>query len=53
MTQHMNGDIRKGTQTLNLLISRESSSSIVYIPSVYDPCLSSNKDQSFGDQLTV
>ena len=53
MTQHLNSTAHKGGHTLNVVISRESSPIIVGTPSVFDPCLSSNKDKPFGDQLAV
>ena len=51
-TQHVN-TTHKGGHTLDLAISRESSPIIVGTPSVFDPCLSSNKGKSFGDHLAV
>ena len=36
--------------TLNMVVSRESSSIIAATCSVYDPCLSKGKSESFGDQ---
>jgi len=40
-------------QHVNSATSRESSSIIVGTPSVFDPCLSSNKGKSFSDNLAV
>ena len=36
-----------------MVISRESSPILVGTPSVFDPCLGSNKGKSFGDHLVV
>ena len=53
LTQHFNSATHKGGHTLDLVISRELSPIIVGTPSVFDPCLSSNRGKSFGDHLAV
>jgi len=52
-THHVNSATHKEGHTLDLVISRESSSIIARTPSVFDPCLSSNKGKSFDDHLAV
>ena len=52
LIQHVNSATHKGGQTLDLVISRESSPIIVGTP-VFDPCPSSSKGKSFGDHLAV
>ena len=53
MTQHVNSATHKGGNTLDFVISRESSPIILATPSVSDPYLSSKKGKSFGDHLAV
>ena len=53
LTQQVNRTTHKEGYTIDLVISRESSSIIVGAPSVFDPCLSSDKGKSFGDHLAV
>ena len=52
-TEHVNSATHKGGHPLGLVISREWSPIIVGTPSVFDPCLSSNKGNSFGDHLAA
>jgi len=53
LTQHINSATHKGGHRLDLVISRESSPILVGTPTVFDPCLSSNKGKSFGYHLAV
>jgi len=53
LTQHVNHITRKGGQTLDFVISRESRAILVGSPSIVGASLSSNKGKSFGDHLAV
>ena len=53
LTQHVNSATHQGGHTLHLVISRESRPIRVGTPSVFDPCIRSNKGKSFGDHLAV
>ena len=53
LTRRVNSTTGKGGHTVDLVISRESSPSIVGAPPVCDPCLSVNRSKSFGEHLAV
>ena len=51
--QHVTSSTHKRCHSLNVTISRETSSIEIGVASVCDPCLSNSKGESFGDYLAV